>query len=860
MKNNSIKTLIFLSIALLATCKTPKKSTSQKPMTKKSYFGRLLSEEGDSHSSVHISDGQYIILFIFSGILLGAVLKEIKKKASIPYSPMLIIFGIAIGYFNDKLWIFGHATSMVNEIDPHTLLMVFIPGLIFEGAYNADVYVLNKSKWQILMLAGPGVLITSFILAYALKYIFGYSELSLPEALVIGSIISTTDPVAVVALLKELGTSIKFNTLLEGESLLNDGTAFVFFLVCLDVVRNGTFDLWPSVIKFVRLSIGGPLFGLFVGWMSAMWLHTILKDNTLIVVITMFSAYLIFFFSETYLEVSGILALVTFGVYLGTYGKTHLTHESDHAVHTVWSFCGFFLETILFIITGTFVGEKMNNFETFELEFNDVWKSVLFYFFVMLIRYLVLMLQFPVLNKIGYKISGLSALILSYGGLRGAIALSLGMVVALDHDFNQRFRDICIFNIFVVIVMTVMVNGLTIKWLMKKTGFLKDDPIKAKLKSNLMRQFMLNSLSKETTMKHDKKLTGVNWKDVERLVHLANYKVLRSLTKNKFANMLKRKETKNNNMKEIMKKSQRDEAYKFPKNGEENHSLNKAESMEEKARVGSLRPSLSRPIIKVRGDEEAPNPPNLINAILNKNSNNLSNKSVQNSSVGDLDNASEDIGQMVEDPFKNVSSEEIKREVRLRIYKLIKHHVHEKHDNHECRSDVVRTVKTLCNMCSDNAHLKISLSEYSSVFIGNHKYLELLQKLSKIPLLGKLIMRNLANKVFYEYQFLDVLISIAREIAEDISDIPMNVDYKLEVDQIREEILFDIGRLLILEDSLIVQFSSLVGYIRTKLAAYNLIQYQKRQVEEFEHLGMVDIGEKENWIAKLDKRIVDINR
>jgi NhaP-type Na+/H+ or K+/H+ antiporter len=152
--------------------------------------------------------------------------------------------------------------------------------------------------------------------------VFGYKgTISLQEALVIGSIISTTDPVAVVALLKELGTSIKFNTLLEGESLLNDGTAYVIFLICIDVVVEGEFDLWPSMLKFFRMSFGGPLFGIIIAYLCCNWLEVILKDNTLIVMITVFSAYLIFFISETYLVVSGILALFGFGIYLGTHGK-----------------------------------------------------------------------------------------------------------------------------------------------------------------------------------------------------------------------------------------------------------------------------------------------------------------------------------------------------------------------------------------------------------------------------------------------------------------------------------------------------------------------------------------------------------
>jgi NhaP-type Na+/H+ or K+/H+ antiporter len=201
----------------------------------------------------------------------------------------------------------------------------------------------------------------------------------------------------------------------------------------------------------------------------------------------MFSTYLLFYWSETVFEVSGILALVSFGVYLGTFGKVHLSHKNDHAVHTVWSFMGFTLETLIFLITGTFVGEQILNISKLSITPNDYWKAILFYPFVMLVRYVLMMIQRPLLNKMGYEITKTSALILSYGGLRGAIALSLGLLVALDTFFSERFRDICLFYIFVIIMMTVLVNGLTMKFLMKKTGFLKEDPVKVKLKSNLMR-------------------------------------------------------------------------------------------------------------------------------------------------------------------------------------------------------------------------------------------------------------------------------------------------------------------------------------------------------------------------------------
>lgn len=98
-------------------------------------------------SSPYIPSEGLVILYIFSGIFLGSVLKEIKKKTTIPYSPLILISGLVIGIFHQYLSIFGEAVELVNQIDPHTLLMIFIPGLIFESAYNTDGFILSRSKW-----------------------------------------------------------------------------------------------------------------------------------------------------------------------------------------------------------------------------------------------------------------------------------------------------------------------------------------------------------------------------------------------------------------------------------------------------------------------------------------------------------------------------------------------------------------------------------------------------------------------------------------------------------------------------------------------------------------------------------------
>lgn len=118
----------------------------------------------------------------------------------------------------------------MSHINPHMILFIFIPVLIFESGFNCDWYVFKRAIVNILILAVPGVLVGAFILGFCLRTILGYEEdLSWNGAFTMGAILCATDPVAVVALLKELGASVRFNTLIEGESLLNDGTAMVFF-------------------------------------------------------------------------------------------------------------------------------------------------------------------------------------------------------------------------------------------------------------------------------------------------------------------------------------------------------------------------------------------------------------------------------------------------------------------------------------------------------------------------------------------------------------------------------------------------------------------------------------------------------
>jgi NhaP-type Na+/H+ or K+/H+ antiporter len=259
----------------------------------------------------------------------------------------------------------GVAIKNWSDMDPHLLLLLFLPALIFESAFNSDWHIFKVEFGQVLIMAGPMLLGSTYLSALMMRYILGYTDegveddkkFSWTASLLYGSIISATDPVAVVCLLKELGASKRLATMIEGESLFNDGTAMVVFLVLLDIIEGKELTIMDIVLKFARLSFGGPVLGILGGMIVSAILRRIHNNAVLECNTTVFAAYLVFFVAEsTDLHVSGILAIVALGLYMTGTGKTRISAESEHSIHHVWGYIGFVAETMIFILSGLIMG------------------------------------------------------------------------------------------------------------------------------------------------------------------------------------------------------------------------------------------------------------------------------------------------------------------------------------------------------------------------------------------------------------------------------------------------------------------------------------------------------------------------
>ena len=434
----------------------------------------------------------------------------------IPYTPLLLVTGIILGGYTDKLGVFGQGLEIILGIDPHGILLIFIPILVFEAAYNTDLYFFKKEFYQVLTLAGPGVAVGAIFLAVVFNYILGYSEeFNIYGALTFGAIACATDTVAVLALLKELGTPKYFSCLFEGENLLNDATAMVFYMIFSNLFKAKGITAMGAIVQFLRLSVGGLVLGGSVFLVVMMWLRKITKDKILVITITIISCYLTFFLAESVFQVSGLLSVVVLGVLLAMYSKMRLTPETSETVHIVISFVCYCLESILFLITGVFIG-KMFVFENQNtLVPEDYTKSVIFFVFMNIARYLMILILFPLINKSGYPINWKDAIILSYGGMRGALGLALGLIIYKDDDYSPRFSDIVLFYVAGMIVMTVIFNGLTIGYVMKLINFSPKNPLSIKIMNNVKMNIVISVYNKSLNLKENKFLNLANWDEVK---------------------------------------------------------------------------------------------------------------------------------------------------------------------------------------------------------------------------------------------------------------------------------------------------------------------------------------------------------
>lgn len=246
----------------------------------------------------------------------------------------------------------------------------------------------------------------------------------------LGCILGTTDPVAVVALLKELGAPLRTNMLVEMESLLNDGVAMVFFTIFLGAAQGKDSSAGDGIVMFLRLAIGGPALGLSFGIAAVILTNFFTKGKTFFMSLILLTAFTVFFTAEKLnVAVSGLLGLVALGFFFSVYLKNLMTQEQEHAVHTILGYIQHIDETFIFFLTGTITGDKLVNNFVKELEPADIGHTFIFYVCMFFTRLLMVTFMALIVRLTGSPVYPKEMALQIWGGLRGGLSLALALVV-----------------------------------------------------------------------------------------------------------------------------------------------------------------------------------------------------------------------------------------------------------------------------------------------------------------------------------------------------------------------------------------------------------------------------------------------
>ena len=398
------------------------------------------------------------ILLLTALLALGIIAAGLVRKAPIPYTVVLVIIGVGVGELSRRWALLAPIQEL--SLTPELVLFVFLPVLIFESGLKLDARQLIKDIVPVLTLAIPALLISTVIIGTGMWLVL---PIKLTTALLFGALISATDPVAVVALFKELGTPQRLTILVEGESLMNDATAIVLFNILLGMALfgGGSFaDVLPAVGEFIVVFAGGALVGAIFGIIASIIIIRFALGANMAMTLLMVTAYGAFVLSEHYFHLSGVMSVAVCAIMLGIFGLPKLTANITNALYEIWDFLALQANTLLFILVGFSV-----NIADLISHFDTILIAVLL---ILLSRAGIIYGLMPLAVK-GFNLPQISIgekHIMWWGGLKGGLAIAIVLSIPNELPGKNLLLDLTLG----VVMFTLMVNAPTIKPLINRLG------------------------------------------------------------------------------------------------------------------------------------------------------------------------------------------------------------------------------------------------------------------------------------------------------------------------------------------------------------------------------------------------------
>ncbi|MDQ2966888.1 MAG: Na+/H+ antiporter [Actinomycetota bacterium] len=414
--------------------------------------------------------GTHAQLVLLALLVAVAALLAVAPALRIPYPILLVLGGLALGFVP------GVPTL---QLPPELVLIAILPPLLYSSAFFTSLRELRANVRPIGLLA-IGLVITTMVSVAVVAHTF-VDDMSWTAAFVLGAVVSPTDPIAATAIMRRLGVPRRVVSIVEGESLVNDGTALVLYRVAVMAAVAGTFSIWDASWRLIWSVVGGVVIGLVVGFLVAA-VRRRLDNPPVEVTIALITGYLAFIPADA-MEASGVLAVVTAGIYLGWHTPELTSFETRLQGAAVWGIFTFILNALLFVLVGLQLPRILDALTGFSAS-QLMWWGLIVTGTVVATRLLFV----PVFTYLPRRLLGAfgpddpppppaRAFVVSWGGMRGAVSLAAALAVPLTTAAGSAFpqRDLIVFLTFCVILGTLVGQGLTLPLVIRALGVEADN-------------------------------------------------------------------------------------------------------------------------------------------------------------------------------------------------------------------------------------------------------------------------------------------------------------------------------------------------------------------------------------------------
>jgi CPA1 family monovalent cation:H+ antiporter len=456
-------------------------------------------------------EGVGLITILLLGVIVLAI---ISNKYKFPFPIVLVLSGIAISLIPGLPPI---------SLQPDIVFLIFLPPLLYDASWNTNWYNFKVYKRPILLVAFGLVFFTTFIVGVVAHTLI--PGISWPAGFVLGAIISPTDSVAAISMTKGLPLAKRITSILEGESLVNDASGLIAYKYAIAAVMAGNFVFWQAELNFLWVIAGGVGIGLGIGYLAFLMSKGRNFDSIILTSISLivpFTSYLL----ANFLEVSGVLAVVTTGLFLSYHSQSIITHQARITRYAVWDVIVFILNGLIFILIGLQLKTIMagiTSYSTGELIFYGILISAV----VIITRFIYVVPTALLPRYLSKKIrkepfDKRYMFIIGWTGIRGVISLAAALSIPILLPDGTAFpaRNLIIYLTFCVILATLLFLGLPLPWIIRK--------LKIQTHSIVAEEYEVRSTILNATIDHlDQNIEKVREEFREKIKRKYDYKLQR---------------------------------------------------------------------------------------------------------------------------------------------------------------------------------------------------------------------------------------------------------------------------------------------------------------------------------------------